>query len=49
MCVVYLQIGQYQPALEFCRQALAIQRKIGDRREEADSLTNIGTVYRDLG
>jgi tetratricopeptide (TPR) repeat protein len=36
-------------AIEYCKQALAISREIGDRRSEGNHLGNLGVAYRDLG
>jgi tetratricopeptide (TPR) repeat protein len=54
--LVYDSIGQYQEALKFHQQSLAIQREIGvaegtrsDRNGEANSLNNLGNVYQSLG
>jgi tetratricopeptide (TPR) repeat protein len=46
---VYYSLGQYQEALNFYQQSLAIQREIGDRNGEANSLNNLGLVYYSLG
>ena len=46
---VYRLLGQYQEALNFYQQSLAIQHEIGNREEEADSLNNMGIVYYFLG
>ena len=45
----YSAIGQYQRAIDFQQQSLAIRREIGDRRGEAISLGNLGNVYQLLG
>jgi tetratricopeptide (TPR) repeat protein len=45
----YQSLGQYQQAIYFHQQSLAIQREIGDRNGEADSLGNLGSAYRSLG
>ena len=39
---VYESLGQYQRAIEFDLQSLKIQREIGDRHGEANSLFNQG-------
>jgi tetratricopeptide (TPR) repeat protein len=41
--------GQYQEALNYYRQALAIHREVGDRAEEGKTLYNIGRVHEVLG
>ncbi len=41
--------GQYEPALGYYDQALAIRREIGDRAGEGVTLNNIATVYNNLG
>ena len=46
---MYGSLGQYQEALNFYQQSLAIEREIGDRNGEAGSLNNLGNVYRLLG
>ncbi|MDM8548956.1 CHAT domain-containing tetratricopeptide repeat protein, partial [Desulfobacterales bacterium HSG2] len=47
--VVYYDLGQYDKALTYYGQALAIDREIGDRRGEGSDLSNIGVVYGNLG
>jgi tetratricopeptide (TPR) repeat protein len=42
-------LGQYQEALNLYQQSLEIQREIGDRSGEANSLMNLGNVYDSLG
>ncbi len=42
-------LGEYQKAIEFHQQSLAIFREIGDRGGEAKSYNNLGIVYRSLG
>ncbi len=46
---VYYSLGEYQKAIEFHQQSLAIKREIGDRGGEATSYNNLGTVYYSLG
>ncbi len=41
--------GQYEPALDYYQQALAINQEIGDRQGEGVTLNNIGLVYDNLG
>ncbi|WP_353738122.1 tetratricopeptide repeat protein [Microcystis sp. LE19-8.1F] len=45
----YGSLGEYQKAIEFHQQSLAIKREIGDRGGEAKSYGNLGTVYGSLG
>ncbi|MCA2716909.1 MAG: tetratricopeptide repeat protein [Microcystis sp. M169S2] len=45
----YYFLGEYQKAIEFYQQSLAITREIGDRRGEAASYNNLGNVYNSLG
>ncbi|WP_223211760.1 tetratricopeptide repeat protein [Microcystis aeruginosa] len=45
----YNSLGEYQKAIEFHQQSLAIKRKIGDRGGEAKSYGNLGSVYGSLG
>ncbi|MCA2510829.1 MAG: tetratricopeptide repeat protein, partial [Microcystis sp. M60BS1] len=46
---VYHSLGEYQKAIEFHQQSLAITREIGDREGEAASYNNLGNVYYSLG
>jgi tetratricopeptide (TPR) repeat protein len=46
---VYNSLGKYQESLNFFQQSLTIQREIGDRNGEANSLGNLGNVYTSLG
>ncbi|WP_375329582.1 tetratricopeptide repeat protein [Microcystis sp. BLCC-F210] len=46
---VYYSLGEYQKAIEFHQQSLAIDREIGDRGGEAKSYDNLGNVYYSLG
>lgn len=46
---VYENLGQYQQALDYYQQALAIRRDIGDREGEGASLNSIGGGYSSLG
>jgi CHAT domain-containing protein len=39
---VYIALGQYSQALDFYRQALTILRDTGNRKEEGESLSQIG-------
>ncbi len=45
----YCFLGEYQKAIEFHQQCLAIDREIGDRGGEAASYNNLGSVYNSLG
>lgn len=45
----YHSLGQYQQAIDFYQQWLAIAREIGDRRGEATSLQNLGSLYQLTG
>jgi tetratricopeptide (TPR) repeat protein len=45
----YNSLGEYQKAIEFHQQSLAITREIGDRGGEASSYNNLGIVYNPLG
>lgn len=55
--IVYNSLGQYQQAIEFHQQSLAIKREISvheaflleSRLGEANSLSNLGNVYQSLG
>ncbi|MGG6242687.1 tetratricopeptide repeat protein [Nodosilinea sp. AN01ver1] len=40
--------GEYEAALELLNQAIVLWRKVGDRRGEAISLSDLGLVYRNL-
>nr|WP_277882295.1 tetratricopeptide repeat protein [Microcystis wesenbergii] len=46
---VYYSLGEYQKAIEFYQQSLAITREIGDRGGEAKSYMGLGNVYDSLG
>jgi len=43
------QQSQYQQAIDVYQQSLEIQRQIGDRNGEANSLGNLGAAYSSLG
>ncbi|TRU44988.1 MAG: tetratricopeptide repeat protein, partial [Microcystis aeruginosa Ma_QC_Ch_20071001_S25] len=45
----YYFLGEYQKAIEFYQQSLAIFQRIGDRGGEAYSYNNLGNVYNSLG
>ena len=42
-------LSEPRKAIEFCEQALAIAKEIGDRRGEGIVLGNLGLAYSDLG
>ena len=44
-----MKLGQYQQALDYFHQSLAIRREIGDRQGEGIDLNDIGRVYGTLG
>jgi len=46
---VYQSLGEYQRAIDYQQQSLAIQQQIGDRNGEANSLGGLGNVYQSLG
>ena len=46
---IYYFLGEYQKAIEFYQQSLAIFQKSGDRWREADSYNNLGNAYHSLG
>ena len=45
----YNSIGQYQRAIEYHQQSLAIKREIGDRHGEAQTLQNLAHAYHLTG
>ena len=45
----YNSLGEYQQAIDFHQQFLAIAQQIGDRHGEAISLNNLGNAYNSLG
>jgi tetratricopeptide (TPR) repeat protein len=47
--VVYGELGQYEEALGYLQQALAIRREVGDRTGEGATLNEIGVVYETQG
>src|SRR5205085_167819 len=47
--MVYRNLGQYQQALDYSTQSLAILREVGNRRDEGSTLSSIGLIYADLG
>ena len=46
---VFALWSDHQKALDYFRQALPAQRKIGDRLRESLTLSNIGLVYNNTG
>uniref|UniRef100_UPI0037040136 tetratricopeptide repeat protein n=1 Tax=Halomicronema hongdechloris TaxID=1209493 RepID=UPI0037040136 len=42
-------MGQYEQALDYYQEALAIRQEIGDRSGEGTTRNNIGAVYDNLG
>jgi len=42
-------LGQYNEAVEYYKEALAIAREIGNKSDECDYLCNLGRAYRNLG
>jgi tetratricopeptide (TPR) repeat protein len=45
----YYSLGQYQRAIDYYQQSLAITGKIGNRNGEANSLIGLGNAYYSLG
>ena len=45
----YNNLGEYEKAIDFYQQALAIDREISDRLGEANSLGSLGNAYNNLG
>ncbi|MDJ0735903.1 MAG: tetratricopeptide repeat protein [Nostocaceae cyanobacterium] len=45
----YNSLEEYQTAIDYHQQSLAIFQEIGDRNGEASALTHIGQVYNSLG
>jgi tetratricopeptide (TPR) repeat protein len=45
----YRALGQFEQAISFHQQSLAIARKIGQRRQEQFQLSNLGLSHRALG
>ena len=46
---LYRQVGKRQQAVDYCNQALQIERGGGSRLGEAFSLTLLGRIYTDMG
>ena len=47
--LAYAGLGQVEKAIEYYGQTLEIQKKIGDRRGEENTIGNLGLAYADLG
>ncbi len=47
--VAHYFLGEYEKAIDYLEQTLAIAREIGDLKGEADSLGNLGSAYLSLG
>jgi tetratricopeptide (TPR) repeat protein len=47
--VVYGQLGQYDQSLKYSQQTLAIDRELGNRCQEQETLFRISSVYGVLG
>ncbi|MBF2093731.1 MAG: tetratricopeptide repeat protein [Synechococcales cyanobacterium K44_A2020_017] len=47
--IAYDSLGQYQQAINFQQQSLAIAREIGNRQVETSSLIGLGNAYFSLG
>jgi len=45
----YDSLGEYEKAIAFHEQSLAVKREIGKRQGEATSLGNLGSAYDSLG
>ena len=45
----YHHLGQYDTALDFLKQSLAIQQQIGDKSGEGTSLNNISQIFKARG
>ena len=46
---MFQSLGQYDKAKEYLEKALAIRIQIGDKKGEARSYLNLGTVFESLG
>ena len=46
---IYKNLAQYQKAIDYHQQSLAIKKQIGDRKGEGTLLNNLGSVYDNLG
>ncbi|WP_371259651.1 CHAT domain-containing protein [Calothrix sp. 336/3] len=49
MGIAYYSLGDYQKAIEFHQQGLAIAKQIGDKAGEGRALGNLGSAYHSLG
>jgi CHAT domain-containing protein/Tfp pilus assembly protein PilF len=49
LAAVHMGLGEAEAALESHRQILALQRSLGDRRGEAQTLNSLGVLYYNLG
>ncbi|WP_211167623.1 tetratricopeptide repeat protein [Pseudanabaena yagii] len=47
--IAYRSLSEFNQAIEFHQQALALSRKISDRNGEAASLNSLGLAYNSLG
>lgn len=47
--IAYKSIGEYEKALALQQQSLEIDRQIGNKQGEANSLGNLGNVYLSIG
>jgi len=47
--IAYRNLGQYERAIDFHEQSLAIAREIGDQVGEAYALGNLGNAFANLG
>ncbi len=47
--VAHYFLGEYEKAIDYLEQTLAIAREIGDLKGEAGSLGNLGSAYLSLG
>ncbi|NET83331.1 MAG: tetratricopeptide repeat protein [Moorea sp. SIO1F2] len=45
----YYQLSEYNQAIKYYQQALAIHREVNNRQKEAITLKNLGRVYKELG
>jgi len=49
LAVLFLEAGQWEPALEHCRQAMAIHDKTKDDVARCDQLTTLAEIQRGMG
>jgi tetratricopeptide (TPR) repeat protein len=45
----HARLGEYQQALDYCRQAISLQRQVGDRYCEALAWDSLGCTHYRLG